>query len=78
MLTRVRNEYIDKLDITPRKFMELLRKPSELEKIVVEKNIFNLDVNHLCSVFSKGLTRLGGPYAREAEKIQEALAIAKQ
>ena len=78
MLTRVWNEYIDKLDITPRKFMELLKKPSELEKIVVEKNILNLDVNHLCDVFSKGMTRLGGPYAREAERIKEALAIAKQ
>lgn len=78
MLTRVVNEYTDKLDLTPRKFMELLRKPSELEKLVVEKNIFNVDVNHLCSVFAKGLTRLGFPYAREAERIQEALAIAKQ
>ena len=78
MLTKVRDEYTDKLDITPRKFMELLRKPSELEKIVVEKNIFNLDVNHLCSVFNKGMTRLGFPYVREAERIQEALAIAKQ
>ena len=78
MLTRVRNEYIDKLDLTPRKFMELLRKPSKLEKLVVEKNILNLDVNHFCNVFIKGLNRLGGPYAREAERIQEALAIAKQ
>lgn len=78
MLRRVQNEYAYKLDVTPRKFMKLLRKPSELEKIVVDKNIFNLDVNHLCNVFIKGMTRLGGPYAREAERIKEALAIARQ
>ena len=78
MLGRIQYEYAYKLNVTPRKFMELLRKPSELEQIVVEKNILNLDVYHLCNVFIKGLNRLGGPYAREAEKIQEALAIAKQ
>jgi len=78
MLGRVLNEYANKLDLTPNNFIVLLGNPSKLEKIVVEKNILNLDINHLCNIFIKGLNRLGGYYAIEAEKIQEALAIAKQ